>query len=142
MKRIGMVLILMFFSSLCFPMTSVVINRTPPTDCLYNMAKTYYGKPSLWPALKDYNGIADERKIPNGTVIKIPDKSVAQNLMNASTPQAKQNIINGSNSNSSNSSSSASNSSASTSNSGVPSNLDPASPPYKIDKAFGSRDLK
>ena len=44
-------------------------------DTLYDLAKSHYGDPNLWTALKWYNGLGNEYKIPVGTPINFPDKA-------------------------------------------------------------------
>ena len=140
MRKISLFLALFFIcSTLAADLPSMTINRTPPTDCLYNMSKTVYGNPNLWRAIMDYNpSITDEKKIPNGMVIRIPDKSVAQQLMNATTPAQKQAIISGAQSGTSTPPPAAP---AGATTPTPPPNVDPDSPPYDIERAFGSKEL-
>lgn len=140
MKKISVFLAVLFICLSLYADKVIVITQNPPDDCLYNMAKTSYGNPSLWPALKDYNNIADERKIPNGKKIYIPDKSVAQALMNATTQAEKQTIIN--NAKNGTTTPPPANPPAGTGNTTPPPpNLDPDSPAYDIERAFGSKKL-
>jgi LysM repeat protein len=47
-------------------------------DTLYALAQSRYGDPSLWQALKYYNGIGNVYSIPVGTPINFPDKAVLE----------------------------------------------------------------
>ncbi|MCK5686947.1 hypothetical protein KAJ27_22600, partial [bacterium] len=78
MRKISIFLALFFICcTLMADLAPVTIMQGTPADCLYNISKTVYGTPSLWRAIMDYNpSITDETKIPNGMLIKIPDKSV------------------------------------------------------------------
>ncbi len=143
-----MILIFFVLIFICFTLRAdsvVTINNSYPTDCLYNMAKSHYGNPSLWPALKDYNTIADEKKIPNGAKIKIPSKNVAQQLMNATTAAEKQAIIASANSGTPTPPATPPTNPGGTGGSGNYTQPkvypNPKSPPYNIDNAFGSKKV-
>ncbi len=55
-------------------------------DTLWKVSKIYYGTGNYWELLKDYNKIPDERKIRNGTLIRIPQ-------LNNSNDYQPQNIL-------------------------------------------------
>ena len=113
-------------------------------DCLYNISLRYYQTPSYWRALKKYNKISNVYTIPNGKTIHIPPISVAKKIMNGDnitypyTPSSTSSATTSTSGSSSSSSSVSTSSSTSSSSSTINS-----PPPYKFDKAFGSKiDIK
>lgn len=62
-------------------------------ETLWSLSRTYYGDPSFHRDLQRINNIADPRKIPDGTPIKLPSRETMQAYRNAASEQERQQIL-------------------------------------------------
>ena len=62
-------------------------------DTLWDMAKNYYGDPTLYTIIAEVNGVSNPRTILDGTVLVIPNKSDMQAIKNESDSTKRQALI-------------------------------------------------
>jgi len=91
MKKLVVAFLLMVsFNSSAFALSQHTIKQG---DILWNMAKTYFGDPTLWPAISDLNSVPNPNSIPIGTVLLIPSTSQAKQIVAETDSKKKAELI-------------------------------------------------
>ena len=62
-------------------------------DTLWDMAKNYYGDPTLYTIIAEVNGVTNPRTILDGTVLVIPNKSDMQAIQKETDSTKRQALI-------------------------------------------------
>ena len=91
MKKITIALLLVLgFSGLVSAATTHTVKRG---DTLWDMAKKYYGDPTLYTIIAEVNGVTNPRTILDGTVLIIPNKSDMQAIAAEKDASKRQQLI-------------------------------------------------
>lgn len=91
MKKVCLaLLVVMVISGAASAMTSHTV-RTG--DTLWDLAQKHYGDGTLYTILAEVNNISNPRTIPNGFVLKIPNKSDLEAIRNETNQEARANKI-------------------------------------------------
>ena len=90
MKKITLALLfVLVISSLASAKTHTVRKG----DTLWDMAKKYYGDPTLYTIIAEVNGVSNPRTILDGTVLVIPNKSDMEKIAAEKDQKKRQELI-------------------------------------------------
>ncbi len=91
MRKVKLALLFVLaFSNLVSAATTHTVKRG---DTLWDMAKNYYGDPTLYTIIAEVNGVTNPRTIHDGTVLIIPNKSDMQAIQNETDSTKRQALI-------------------------------------------------
>jgi LysM repeat protein len=91
MRKVKLALLFVLaFSNLVSAATTHTVKRG---DTLWDMAKNYYGDPTLYTIIAEVNGVTNPRTILDGTVLVIPNKSDMQAIQKETDSSKRQALI-------------------------------------------------